>query len=384
MEDILVKFLIIISLLFFIPKVLFKLKKIPTSITEIFLGILLGILFPAFFFIDDVIRVLGALGIITIFLVGGMETDLPYILKNKKYFLESILLQFILIIIVSIITFYIFKQTFQVSLIISLALMTPSAGFIFSLLTHSEESHESKKLIQSTVICLEILSLLLLLIFLNLGSIITIVIGIISILLIIFLLPIILQWLYEHMFKKIFGAEFSFIFVVALISAYITEWIGVHFIIGAFVAGIVSKQFLDKINNGLWKMSPEHSITQSFVFFSHMFAPFYFFSIGLMFTLELLNLKTFLLALAAFIIVMGLRFLPSFIHHKFKGRKHYQSINLSIIILPTLLFTFVITELLNTHFKLEKTIIGAILIYGILASTIPLFFLNNQKTEEKF
>jgi Kef-type K+ transport system membrane component KefB len=361
--------------------VLYRLKRIPTAITEVFLGIILGILLPAFFFTDDVIRVLGTLGVITIFVSGGMETDLDYIFKNKRHFIENFLVQLALIVIVSAGLVYILRVSLQIGLLVSLALLTPSAGFIFALLTHTDESKESKKLMQSTVVSLEMLSLLLLLIFLNLGNPLHIFLGILVVSSLIFLLPIVLKWLYENMFKKIIGMEFGFIFVVALISAYVTEWIGVHFIIGAFVAGIVSKQFLDKIKlNSNISRNKEHAITDGFSFFAQVFAPFYFFSIGLLFKLELFTLNAILYAVGAFIIILGLRFIANFWHHRIKGRQKQQSINLSIIILPTLLFTFVVATLLNTNFTLDKNVFGAILIYGILASTIPLFFLN-RKTE---
>jgi Kef-type K+ transport system membrane component KefB len=380
---VLTKFLIILCLLFFLPKVLYRLKKIPPAITEVMLGIALGIIFPAFFFMDDVIRVLGTVGIITIFVSAGMDTDLVHISKKKRIFAESLLIQILMIVAVSLLLIYVANLSLQISVIISLALLTPSAGFIFALLTHSDERRETRKIIQSTVVSLEILSLLLLLVFLNLDNVILIVTGIAVITAIIFLLPLILRWLYENMFKKIIGAEFAFIFVVALLSAFITEWIGVHFIIGAFVAGIVSKQFLEKIKfDRMINRSKQRTITEGFGFFAQVFAPFYFFSIGLMFTLDILSYKSVAYAVAAFIVIMALRFLASLAHHKIRKQRIKIPSNISLIILPTLIFTFVIADLLNTNFQIEKEIFGAILIYGLLASIIPLLFL--RKNPQRF
>ena len=42
----------------------------------------------------------------------------------------------------------------------------------------------------------------------------------------------------QKIFSKIIGCEFSFIFVVAMISAFVTEYVGVHFLVGAFIAGL--------------------------------------------------------------------------------------------------------------------------------------------------
>jgi Kef-type K+ transport system membrane component KefB len=61
-EDGLVKFFIILALLFFIPKVVNSKTKIPDALTELMIGIILGIAIPSFFFIDDMITILATIG----------------------------------------------------------------------------------------------------------------------------------------------------------------------------------------------------------------------------------------------------------------------------------------------------------------------------------
>jgi Kef-type K+ transport system membrane component KefB len=83
-EAILIKFLLIIVILFFVPKVAFRLKKIPYPISEVALGIILATMIPSYFFVDDVIRTLAVLGVITIFVSAGMEIDTGFMVKNRR------------------------------------------------------------------------------------------------------------------------------------------------------------------------------------------------------------------------------------------------------------------------------------------------------------
>lgn len=87
-EAILTKFLIILAVLFFIPKAIYTIRKIPYAITEVLLGTILVLTLQLFFYIDDALTVLSAIGIIAIFISGGMEADLDFIIKKKLRYLR--------------------------------------------------------------------------------------------------------------------------------------------------------------------------------------------------------------------------------------------------------------------------------------------------------
>ena len=133
-EEILIKFLLIITVLFFVPKVLYRIKRVPYPLTEVALGIALGILLPTYFFVDDIVNLLAALGIITIFISAGMEIDERFISKNKRIIAENMIIQFVLVFAIAVIITTVFSLSFQVGLIMSLALLIPSTSFIFSYL----------------------------------------------------------------------------------------------------------------------------------------------------------------------------------------------------------------------------------------------------------
>ncbi|KYK24532.1 hypothetical protein AYK25_06150 [Thermoplasmatales archaeon SM1-50] len=69
-----------------------RITKLPDALTELLIGIILGIVLPSFFFIDDMITILATIGVVTLFVFSGMEVDTNFIVTNKKFFIEHIIL----------------------------------------------------------------------------------------------------------------------------------------------------------------------------------------------------------------------------------------------------------------------------------------------------
>src|SRR3989304_395442 len=94
-EEILLRFLVIITVIFFLPKVINRFYTIPSPLTEIFLGILLGIFLPQYFYLDDMLQILAAIGIVTLFVYAGLEVDSELMIRKKSFFLENLLIHLI-------------------------------------------------------------------------------------------------------------------------------------------------------------------------------------------------------------------------------------------------------------------------------------------------
>ena len=97
-ESILIRFLVIITLLFFLPKVIHRFYKVPFPIIEVILGILLGIFIPQFFYIDDMLSILSTLGIIILFVYSGLEVDTRFMAGHKKFFFIHALIHLLIVI----------------------------------------------------------------------------------------------------------------------------------------------------------------------------------------------------------------------------------------------------------------------------------------------
>lgn len=378
-EDLLVKFFVILALLFFVPKVVNSKTKIPDALTEVVIGIILGIAIPSYFFIDDMITILATIGIVTLFVFSGMDVDTNFIAKNKKFFFEHILLHILIFCLIGYAIQYYLQSSLQIALLISLALTTPSASFILSSIKTIEK--ESKQWIESKALAGEITGIILMVILLSFSDITKLLLSLITLVLLITILPLLLEFLYKKLFSKIIGCEFAFIFVVAMISAFITEFVGIHFLVGAFIAGFVSKRFInDIVKNGSYENFSEHYGQQliiGFGFFALIFAPFYFFSVGLnikssMFTIDILIVAV-TLCVAIVLLRIGVMSLHRIIRIK---EKFHTSMYISTMCIPTLVFTFVITEILLLQFQISSDIYSVLMLYGVFTTVIgTIFFL---------
>jgi len=400
-EDVLVKFFVILALLFFLPKVVNRSTKIPDVLTELMIGIILGIAIPSFFFIDDMITILSTIGIVSLFVFSGMDVNTNFIAKNKKFFIEHIILHILIFIAVGFAIQLYLHFSFQIAFLISLALTTPSASFILSSIKTVEK--ERKQWIESKAIAGEVAGLTLMIILLGLSDIKMLFLSLITLVLLITLLPYVLKFLYKKVFSKLIGTEFSFIFVVAMISAFITEFVGIHFLIGAFTAGFVAKRFIsDIVKDEAYEHISEHVGQQliiGFGFFALIFAPFYFFSVGLKINSSMFAFNTLILAVLLCIVIVLIRVSIMSFHRVIRIKEKISTaIDINAMCIPTLVFTFVITDILLKQFQINDVIYSVLMLYGVFTTIIGTAFfllmirnkslLNNaietsDKTEEK-
>lgn len=372
-EDILVKFFVILAVIFFLPKVVNRISKIPDALTELMIGIFLGIALPSFFFIDDMITILGTIGVVTLFVFSGMEVDTNFIGMNKKFFTEHIMLHILIFVAVGISIFYYLQTSPQIALLVSLALTTPSASFILSSIRTLEK--ERKQWIESKALAGEITALILMVILLSLSDITRLLLSLVTLVLLITLLPIILEFLFKKLFSKLIGCEFSFIFVVTMISAFITEFVGIHFLVGAFIAGFVAKRF---INDIVKDESYEHcsevfgqQIIIGFGYFVLIFAPFYFFSVGLRMKSSMFSFDTLFLAVTICIIIVIVRIGIMSVHRIVRMKEKISTaLSINALCIPTLVFTFVITDILLKQFLIGDMIYNVLMLYGVFTSVV--------------
>lgn len=388
-ESILIKFFVILTVLFFLPKVIYRFYRIPGPITELVLGIILGILLSDYFYLDDMLRILSTLGIVTLFVYSGMEVDFNFIKNKKRFFIENLMLYLLIFFVIGLLVKMLSGFSYQVSYLLSLALITPSASYIIS--SYSNSDNKIKPWIESKAISGEIFAIILMIVLLRISNLLLLFFVLFIITLLILVLPLILKYLYKKMFSKLIGSEFSFIFVVAIISAFITDFIGVHFLVGAFIAGVVSKRFISNIaNDDEYVHITGHKAKQimvGFGFFSLVFAPFYFFAVGLNITKDLFTLENIFISLLFCLLISLLRIGFMSFHRISRIKEKFgRAARISSMILPTLVFTFVIADILNSQFGIGQNVYGLLLLYGLLTAILSLvltgYFNKKSKTRQ--
>lgn len=363
-------FIFLLGILFLVPKLVKKLD-IPEQITEIILGLILGPFFLGVITDQPIIGVMGTIGIITLFFVAGFEVDARSIIKKKKTLVENGVLHIVLIIVLAGIIILTGKSM-TTALLLGIALVTPSAGFILSAVRSLQLHSYIVEWIETKVISAEVISLLLLLFITNLTQPIKLVIVVIGFAAICFLLPYILEFFFLRILGKTnMQADTFFIFVIAVSLAFATHIIGVHYIIGAFIVGLIMRWANESKHN---KTSlNEERVLSTFSSFTTIFVPFYFFSVGLMITRDMISLKNIFFAIVIFGVVITIKIITSFIHRRLTLKESFKaSTMVALLTAPTLLFTFVIAEILYSTKSISENTYGMLIIYGLLTTGIPL------------
>lgn len=382
-DDILIRFLVLVTAIFFVPKIINRYFRIPSPITEIILGVALGVFLPRYFYLDDITSVLSTLGIITLFVYAGMEVNMDFLLKNRRFLLENILINLSIFLLVGVILVFVFNFSFVLSLLISLALITPSASFILS--SFNGESDSSRYWVETKALTGEVLSLLLMIILLGISSPQRLLLNLGILLILLFALPFVLKFMYRKFFSKLIGTEFSFILVIALIAAFLTEFIGVHYLIGAFIVGLISRRFISEIveDYRYTHINEEKGkqIMASFNMFAITFIPFYFFSVGLKLNQGIFTWNNVTLALILLFTMSLVRILPTTLHRILRKKETFlEAFKINSRLIPTLVFTFVIAEILIKEFPSIEPFYGCLMLYGIFSAILAmiLFFLTSH------
>lgn len=344
---------------------------VPEQLTEIFLGIFLGPFVFNIFQENVLISVMGIIGIITLFFMAGFEIHGETINKRKKTLIENGVIHLVFVGVLTGVIMLLTPYSYTGSLLLAIAFLTPSAGFILAAVRTLALPRYISSWIDAKVVSAELLSLFLLLIALQMQE--PLLLG--GIILLLWLIFWSSPFLLHFFLQRILGKENShahtflvFVFVISL--GFLTHAVGVHYIIGGFIGGVIMNRFVEMQQTKI-KINEER-IHTTFSSFSSIFVPFYFFSVGLLITREMLTLQNIIIALLIFFVIISIRIAVTFIHRRFSLRESFRaSLLVSLLTAPTLLFTFVIAEILITRNMISTAIYGMLLLYGLLSTLIP-------------
>jgi Kef-type K+ transport system membrane component KefB len=375
------EFIILLAILFFIPKLLTRLS-FPQPFSELLLGIILGPTIFAFFTLDPLIELMGTIGIITLFFIAGFEVDIPSIRKKKSIHMQHAVLHVVLIAVVTTIMGFITDFTFIETILITIALLTPSAGFVIAALKSLHLHKYLVSWIEAKVVSMEVFSLLMLLIIMKIDEPVSMIGAILLLGLVIIILPNTLRFFYNHFITK-GHADTFLIFVMTLAVAFLTHELGVHYIIGAFIVGLVVSTIEIK---GKDTTVNHKKIWNTFGTFTAIFAPFYFFSVGLRINQSFFELQTIGLACLLFIGIGSIRIMTTFGHRRTTIKERPQSsLMVAVLTSPTLLFTFIMADILLLEFGISNAAYNILIMYGLLSAILPMVAYHIKLyTEEQF
>lgn len=386
------KLLVLIGLLFFLPKVLVR-AGIPSPVTEMGLGVACGPLALDVLRPDELTRTLAALGISALFLFAGMEVSMRALVERRRTILVHTLIQVLLFVAAGAGVFRLLPHVahlpqlqqlplLTVAVLIAAALMSSSAAFIIPALDALRLPEDLKTWIKQKAIANELLAILAVLCFSNTASPRAALISIAAITAMVALVPLAFVLFHRTILNWAPRTEFSFVMIVALFAAYVSHHVGVHYLVGAFVVGVIARRYLRWGEKHGMAMASVHSALDSFRFFSAFLMPFFFFLAGLQLPAGALALQALLLAGLMFATAVPLRVGVVMVHRRLQLREPWHdSWNVALLVAPTTVFSVAMAEILRARFAVPESIVGALILYGAATSFLPLLTRRVRSTE---
>jgi len=362
-------YMVLLFSLIVLPRVLVR-WKIPTAITAVVLGAAIGLPF-GFFQGDVTIQLLATLGISGLFLFAGLEVDVNLLVTRRRVLLQHVVLRMVVLPLLAwgLVSFS--GLAWRPALLVVLALVTPSAGFILDSLAGWPLDDDQRAWVRSKTIATELVSLLVLFFVTQSATLAQFVIGTLGMAALIVVLPLMFRafatWIGPYAPKS----DFAFLLMLALLAAYGTRKLGAYYLIGAFVVGMVAQRFRGRLPS----ITSEQTLYAVEVFAS-FFIPFYFFNAGLHLRTEHFSLEALGIGLACMLILPFRVGLVS-LHRRLALHEPFGTgARVGISLVPTLVFTLVIAELLRDSFAAPPALFGGLVIYALVNTVLPTVLLK--------
>jgi Kef-type K+ transport system membrane component KefB len=365
-----VVYMVLLFALIVVPRVLAR-WQVPTAVTSLVLGGGVGVS-VGWFRGDVTIQLLATLGISALFLFAGLEVDLRALLHRRRVLTQHLVLLGLTIAGLAAGLHAAAGLAWRVAILIVLALVTPSAGFILDSLASLPVSDDQRDWVRSLTIASELVSLMTLFVILQSGTAGQLLIGTAVLLALIFGLPLMFRafafWIEPFAPKS----DFAFLLMLTLLSAFVTRKLGAYYLVGAFVVGMVAQRFRRRLPS----MASEHTLHAVEVFAS-FFIPFYFFSAGLDFAAEHVSVGAFAIGLGGLVLVVPLRVAVIALHRRVALHEPLRDgARVAVALVPTLVFSLVIAELLREQYAAGPMLFGGLVIYAIGNTMLPTLLLR--------
>lgn len=364
-----VALVILLLVLIVVPRALQR-YRLPGAVTALVLGFglhSLGWVEP-----NAGLNLFSTLGIVALFLFAGLEINGEELRRHRRVLLQHGLLWAAILAITAIGAAYTFDMNGRSATLVALALLTPSTGFILSALHSSGLSAEEQYAVKTKAIALELIALAALFFVTQSTSARQLGISIVAIATIVLVIPLAFRFFAAVVLPYAPRSEFAFLLVVAVVSALITRELGVYYLLGAFLTGIAAQQF----RATLPALSSEKMV-DALEAFGSVFIPFYFFVAGMHIDAQQASGWAVALGLALLAVFVPLRIGFTMWHRRLALSELLgNSRRVATSLVPTLVFTLVLAELLRDSFGGPDFVVGGLIIYAVINTTLPSFLLG--------
>lgn len=371
-----VKYLLLFSLVLIFPKITLRFG-IPSGITAIIIGITAGTLDPSIGS-DQLFRFLSQIGITSLFLFAGLEVNMKELKADKSYLSVYLVKTCALIGTIAFGFSYLLGFSFQESFILSLGIVTPSAGFIINSLNSLKLETSQEYWIKSKAISKEIVAIVLLFVAMQADSMQKLIVSSLYLTILLIALPFLFRFFFRFISPHAPNSEVPLLVALSLISGVLSKEIGAYYLLGAFAVGLVGSRFKREIFK-----KDEETLFDAISNFFMVFLPFYFFYAGSKVKIEAITFEVVLIALAFMICFVPLRiWLIQSSLNKLKKNDGPINYDISISLMPTLIFGLVISGILIERDILPVKYCYGLLLYTLLTSVVPTIMKQFKKNNE--
>jgi Kef-type K+ transport system membrane component KefB len=351
--------------LFVLPRFLQR-YRIPSAITSLGLGATLGMGFGLFVH-DPTVELLSTFGIVSLFLFAGLDAEVDELRREGKVLVEHLLIRLALLGGAAWAVSRVLGLAPRPAVLVALALLTPSAGFILESLDRLDVSERERFWIRSKAVASELVALGVLFVTLQSTSATTLGVSALALVAMIVLLPLLFEAFARRIVPHAPKSEFAFLVMLAVACAYATRELGVYYLVGAFVVGMAAQEFRERL-----PALASEKMLDAVEAFASLFVPFYFLHAGLPLRREDFGLDALLAGAAFLLTALPLRVAVTAAHRRLRlGETLAGGVRVGVSILPTLVFTLVLAQILRERFAVPRAVFGGLIVYAVANTLIP-------------
>jgi Kef-type K+ transport system membrane component KefB len=353
-----------------LPKMLQRFR-VPSAITQLLLGIAFGAGL-GIFQNDETVHLLSTFGITALFLFAGLDVDVDGLRSGARILVEHLVIVALTLALAAYLVTQAGPIGWRASVLVALAIVTPSTGFILESLSSLGVSTEEAYWIRTKAIASELLALGVLFVTLQSTSPTRLGLSAAALIAMAAFLPVLLRFLADGVSRHAPNSEFAFLLIVAVIFAYATRQLGVYYLVGAFLVGITARRLREQLP----RLASDQNLHAVEVFAS-FFVPFYFFSAGLEINREALSRSALLLGLGLAAVSIPLRVALVIAQRRLRLAEPWrQGSRVAVPLIPTLVFTLVLAGILRDRFAISDTLFGGLVVYAALTTIFPAMVLR--------
>lgn len=360
--------------LFVVPKALQR-YRIPDAVTCLLLGF--GAAALGLERGNQTVELLSTFGITALFLFAGLEIDARELSRDVKTLVQHVVMWSTLALVVAAVAAWVLHLQWRAAGLVSLALVTPSTGFILSSLRAFGLTPGEQFTVKTKAVGSELVALAALFFIVQTTSWERFAMATIAMILIVAFIPLAFRVFATRIAPFAPRSEFAFLLMVAVVCAYATRRLGVYYLVGAFLVGVAAQRFRMQLP----AMSSEKMV-DALEAFGSVFIPFYFFAAGTHVEQEQLHWMAAAVAGALLVIVTPVRITAVAAHRRLALHEPFShSRRIGIALVPTLVFTLVLSSILRSTYEVPDWLVGALVIYTVINTLLPAFILRGQAPE---